>query len=216
MRSWRPITGGMRHPDSRWRRARKPPCREDGERRRTSCDCGASFFVGEGIPPSEARDAGMRGGRLGKCGRQRGTLADDSSRRTAVARCHAPPDMKNGIMPFYDTSISFQIVENKEALSRKGKRQSVCLPACRDRQDKAKDHPPAGGLHIFGMQTGLSPGTPHGPGPGPAAGPWGWAGRGGRRPRGWRGSGRGAACDGRRRPAARPCCGPSASKNRWP
>ena len=29
--------------------------------------------------------------------------------------------MENGTMPFYDTSISFQIVENKEALSGKEK-----------------------------------------------------------------------------------------------
>jgi len=56
--------------------------------------------------------------------------------------------MKNGTMPFYDTSISFQIVENKEALSRKGKRQGIRLPAGNQR-DKTKDHPPAGGLSMF-------------------------------------------------------------------
>ena len=48
-----------------------------------------------------------------------------------------------------DTGISFQIVENKEALSRKGKGQGIRLPACRERQDKTKDHPPAGGLSMF-------------------------------------------------------------------
>ena len=189
-----------------------PVGRMDTEEGRPA-DCGASFFIWWGDSALPKR--GMRGAGCGRCGRQRATFAD-SSRRTAVARCHGPPDMENGTMPFYDTSISFQIVENKEALSRKGKRQGVRLPACRDRQDKTKDHPPGVVFICSGRRTGLSPGTPHGPGPGPAAGPWGWAGRGGRWPRGWRGSGRGAACDGRRRPAVRPCCGPSASKNRWP
>lgn len=156
----------------------------------------------------------MRGGRLREM-RQAKEDGCGQPRRAAVARCHSPPDMKNGTTPFQDTSILFQIVENKEALSRK-KKAGIRLSACRDRQDKIKNHPLAGGLHVFGVQIVLSPGTPHEPGPGPAAGPWGWAGRGGRRPQGWRGSGRGAVCGGRRRPAARPCCGPSALKNRWP
>lgn len=235
MRSWRPITGGMRHPDRRSTRQRTSPA---GRRKRKGgrpAVAGRLFFAGaEELRPFRAGDEprevwrkkgqntwpfpgmGRPGTGCVACCGQRGHLLRKGPRKGAAGLFRGLQGMKNGTMLFQDTSISFQKMENKEALARKAHDGHAAHGPAGEQRGEAKDHPLAGGLHIFGMQTNLSPGTPHGPGPGPAAGPWGWAGSGGRRLRGWRGSGRGAACGGRRRPAARPCCGPSASKNRWP